>query len=51
MLLMRVGEVFVSFEASGADLDAAACGEGCPLEVHLASALARWIELGCTRTV
>ena len=44
-------EIFASFDAGCADFDAAAGGQGCPLEVHLATALAGGVELGGTGAV
>lgn len=39
------------FHAVGANFDATASREGCPLEIWLTTASAGWIELGSANTV
>jgi hypothetical protein len=38
--------MLVALEAAGADLEATASREGCPLEIRLATIIASWIKLG-----
>lgn len=43
--------MFSGFHAAGAELDAAAAGEGCPLEIGVFSDFAGRVEFGSSNTI